>query len=154
MSENGATGLDGGSAPNGAVPPADDVNDDLDVQDDLDDGLDDVDESSTAGGSDSSLTVRTDYTGGITRLIAAGEIDASSANTFEAAANQAIDEQPTTIEIDLSGVEFIDSSGLRAIIALNNRAKEMNIDAALAGLSPAAQRVLEITGLIDTLKRR
>lgn len=122
--------------------------------DDPDDGFDDVDDDSTAGGTDSSLTVRTDYTGGITRLIAAGEIDASSANTFEAAANQAIDEQPSMIEIDLSGVEFIDSSGLRAIIALNNRAKEMNIDAALAGLSPAAQRVLEITGLIDTLKRR
>lgn len=128
---------------------------DNDPDDDMDADVDaDIDEARTAGGTDSSLTVRTDYTGGITRLIAAGEIDASSANTFEAAANQAIDEQPTMIEIDLSAVEFIDSSGLRAIIALNNRAKELGIDATLAGLSPAARRVLEITGLIDTLKRR
>ncbi len=108
----------------------------------------------TAGDADSSLTVRADYTGGITRLVASGEIDASSANTFEAAANQALDEHPSSIELDLSEVYFIDSSGLRAIIALNKRAKQMDIETVLDGLSPAAKRVLEITGLIDTIRRR
>jgi anti-sigma B factor antagonist len=99
------------------------------------------------------LTVQVVYDGSTTRLVANGEIDASSANTFEAAANQALAEAPTAIEIDLADVGFIDSSGLRAIISLSNRAKEQRVEISVTGLSAAARRVLEITGLIDTLRR-
>jgi anti-sigma B factor antagonist len=99
------------------------------------------------------LTVQVTYDAGTTRLTAIGEIDASSARTVEAAAQQAVAEQPAAIEIDLSAVEFIDSSGLRAIISLSNRAHERKIDCAVTGISAAARRVLEITGLIDTLRR-
>jgi anti-anti-sigma factor len=102
---------------------------------------------------DSTLTVQVTYDGGVTRLIAHGEIDASSANTFEAAANQALAEAPQAIEIDLAEVGFIDSSGLRAIIALSNRSREQRVAISVTGLSAAARRVLEITGLIDTLRR-
>jgi anti-anti-sigma factor len=102
---------------------------------------------------DSSLTVQVVYDGPVTRLVADGEIDASSANTFDAAANQALAERPPSIEVDLSEVGFIDSSGLRAIITLSNRAREQGIEVSVSGLSAAARRVLEITGLIDTLKR-
>lgn len=102
---------------------------------------------------DSSLTVSIVYDGSTTQLVAVGEIDSSSANTFEAAANQALAERPAAIEIDLADVSFIDSSGLRAIIALSNRSREHAIDMSVSGLSAAAQRVLEITGLIDTIRR-
>ena len=111
------------------------------------------DEGTIGQALDSSLTVQVVYDGPVTRLVAEGEIDASSANTFEAAANQALAERPSAIEIDLSGVGFIDSSGLRAIITLSNRAREQHIDVSISGLSAAAKRVLEITGLIDTLRR-
>ncbi|MCU1503173.1 MAG: anti-sigma factor antagonist [Ilumatobacteraceae bacterium] len=102
---------------------------------------------------DSTLTVQVFYDGGLTRLVANGEIDASSANTFEAAANQALAEAPSAIQIDLSDVGFIDSSGLRAIIGLSNRSRDQHVDLSVSGLSAAARRVLEITGLIDTLRR-
>ena len=102
---------------------------------------------------DSTLTVQVTYDGEVTRLLAAGEIDASSAHTFEAAATQALAEQPGCVEIDLAEVGFIDSSGLRSIISLSNRARERQIDVSITGMSAAAQRVLEITGLIDTLRR-
>ncbi len=102
---------------------------------------------------DSSLTVSIVYNGAITRLVAVGEIDASSANTFEAAANQALAERPEAIQIDLAAVSFIDSSGLRAIIALSNRANDQHVPCSVTGLSSAARRVLEITGLIDSLRR-
>ena len=103
---------------------------------------------------DSTLTVQVTYAGEITRLVASGEIDASSAHTFEAAATQALAEQPDCVEIDLTEVGFIDSSGLRSIIGLSNRARERQVDVAVTGMSAAARRVLEITGLIDTLRRR
>jgi len=102
---------------------------------------------------DSTLTVQVTYDGDVTRLTADGEIDASSAHTFEAAATQALAELPRCVEVDLAAVGFIDSSGLRSIISLSNRARERQVDVVLTGLSAAAQRVLEITGLIDTLRR-
>lgn len=102
---------------------------------------------------DSTLTVQVIYDGGVTRLLAAGEIDASSAHTFEAAATQALAEQPDCIEIDLGEVGFIDSSGLRSIITLSNRARERQVEVSVTGMSPAARRVLEITGLIEALRR-
>jgi len=113
---------------------------------------DDDDQPAGSATMDSSLTVSIVYEGSITRLVAVGEIDASSANTFEAAATQSLAERPPAIEIDLTDVSFIDSSGLRAIIALSNRAREHAIDISVSGLSAAARRVLEITGLIDTLR--
>jgi anti-anti-sigma factor len=112
----------------------------------------DGDEVADAG-SPSTLSVHVVYEDGITRLVATGEIDASSARTFETAARQALLEEPEAIEIDLTDVQFIDSSGLRAIVALSNRAKERRIPATVNGLSPAARRVLEVTGLIDSLRR-
>jgi anti-anti-sigma factor len=102
---------------------------------------------------DSTLTVQVTYHGDTTRLVAVGEIDASSAHTFEAAAMQALAEVPAQVEVDLGEVGFIDSSGLRAIITLSNRARERHADVVVTGLSMAARRVLEITGLIDTLRR-
>lgn len=102
---------------------------------------------------DSTLTVQVTYDNDVTRLAATGEIDASSAHTFEAAATQALAELPRCVEVDLGEVGFIDSSGLRAIISLSNRARERQVDVAVTGMSAAARRVLEITGLIDTLRR-
>ena len=103
--------------------------------------------------ADSTLTVQVTYDGAVTRLVAVGEIDASSAHTFEAAATQALAEQPGCVEIDLTDIGFIDSSGLRSIISLSNRARERQVEVAITGMSAAARRVLEITGLIDTLRR-
>jgi anti-sigma B factor antagonist len=103
--------------------------------------------------ADSTLTVQVLYDGRVTRLIAAGEIDASSAHTFDAAATQALAELPASVEVDLGDIGFIDSSGLRSIISLSNRARERQIDVTITGMSAAARRVLEITGLIDTLRR-
>ena len=50
-------------------------------------------------------------------------------------------------------MEFIDSSGLRSIVLLRNRARIEGIDLCATGLSPAAERILELTGLIDELRR-
>ena len=102
---------------------------------------------------DSTLTVQVTYHDDVTRLSAAGEIDASSAHTFEAAAVQAMAEQPRLVEVDLTEVGFIDSSGLRSIISLSNRARERQVEVTITGMSAATRRVLEITGLIDTLRR-
>jgi len=51
------------------------------------------------------------------------------------------------VSLDLTGVGFIDSSGLRAIVTTHQRLDEAGHRLVLTGVSDAVQRLLEITGL-------
>lgn len=57
------------------------------------------------------------------------------------------------VAIDISGVEFIDSSGLRAVIAAHVALAEAGHRLVLVGSSEPFDRLLEITGLDDQLHR-
>jgi anti-anti-sigma factor len=98
------------------------------------------------------LTMQVVHDATTTRIVPIGEIDVSSSNTFDAVAEQVVLSRPERIELDLTDVDFIDSSGLRSIVQLRKRAGFEGIDVVATGLSPAAERVLEITGLIDELR--
>ena len=76
-------------------------------------------------------------------LVAAGEIDSYTAPALA----QRLSAEPKILVLDLAGVSFIDSSGLRILI----EAHQSRIDAAssltLRSPSAAVQRLLEISGL-------
>lgn len=71
-------------------------------------------------------------------------IDAAVAIQFKDAMRQATDTGSPTIILDLSQVEFIDSSGLGAIVA---SMKHMGQDRSLvlAGLTPTVDKVFRLT---------
>ncbi len=74
-------------------------------------------------------------------LRVSGEIDAATAGEFELALAAAF--EPTEpLQVDLSGVPFMDSSGLRALLAVS-RVREITVSLA----SPAVRHVLELSGL-------
>ena len=85
-------------------------------------------------------------------LTVAGEFDATSAAVFDEAVEAALDGGARLMTLDLSDVSFLDSSGLRSVVNASNRITERGGRLAVAGLSGAAQRVLELTGLIDRLR--
>jgi anti-sigma B factor antagonist len=99
------------------------------------------------------LTMRVVHDQDVTRIAPIGEMDMSSANTFETVADQVVRAHPARIELDMSRVDFIDSTGLRSLLTLRHRAEIEGVDLVISGLSAAAQRVLELTGLIDELRR-
>ena len=71
-------------------------------------------------------------------------IDAAVAIEFKDAMRREIDGGPGTIILDLGQVEFIDSSGLGAIVAaLKHIGRDRCL--ALAELTPAVARVFELT---------
>lgn len=78
----------------------------------------------------------------------AGEIDASTAPALD----EAIRHLPIgkgAVVLDLSGVSFIDSSGLRVLISLAGRANDEGRSVVLRHPSPTVARLLEITGLAE-----
>jgi anti-anti-sigma regulatory factor len=56
--------------------------------------------------------------------------------------------------LDASAVTFLDSSGLRAIVRAGNALAERDGRLTCAGLSGAATKVLEISGLLEQLRDR
>ena len=81
------------------------------------------------------------------RISATGEVDAHTAPTLAAAIKRA----GTTVSLDLSGIEFVDSSGLRVLIDEHQRLADAG--GALTIVSPSAvvTRLFEISGVSDYL---
>jgi anti-anti-sigma factor len=78
-----------------------------------------------------------------------GEVDLATASELEAVVRSALEEAADGVVLDLAQLTFIDSSGLRALVALAKDAESRRKSLALRNLPRHAQRVLELTGLGD-----
>jgi anti-sigma B factor antagonist len=80
-----------------------------------------------------------------------GEIDFTSTGPVQATLNAMILPGGGTVVVDLSGVGFIDSSGLGALIGANRIAKERGTRLLLVGSAPV-RRLLQVTALDTVLE--
>jgi anti-anti-sigma factor len=99
-----------------------------------------------------SLQISSALEDGTVRVSLEGELDLSCARQLEARLT-AIDEQaPARVLIDLSALEFIDSSGLRMLLLADTRAREHGYELTLSAGPEPVQRVFEMTGALDILR--
>lgn len=98
-----------------------------------------VDKSSleAASASDDAATASSDA--------ATSGVEAMNEETADAAT------APVPVILELSGVGFLDSSGVGALVGAFKRARILNVGFALAAPSPRVRRVLEIAGLMRAL---
>ncbi|MBA2763659.1 MAG: STAS domain-containing protein [Thermoleophilaceae bacterium] len=95
-----------------------------------------------------TVSVRED--GSTATLGCQGEIDLSTVSILDAAlAEQRRPGQ--SIVIDLSGVEFMDSTGIKLLIEADALSRQDGHTVTFTNPSPAVSRVLEITGVRDHL---
>ncbi len=78
-----------------------------------------------------------------------GSLDLETAPSLRAALTQAADEGKNDIIVDLTQLEFLDSTGLGALIGAHRRALEHGGRLRLIVASGPIERLLNITGLID-----
>jgi anti-sigma B factor antagonist len=76
-----------------------------------------------------------------------GEVDLASAPQLRRGVYDLIDQGSQRIAIDLTDVDFMDSTGLGVLIGALKRLRESDGSLVLAGIKPAVSRVFEITGL-------
>jgi anti-sigma B factor antagonist len=57
------------------------------------------------------------------------------------------------VTLDLEGVDFLDSSGLRVILGASKKLSAQEGQLLIEGASSAVERVLEITGVIERLRQ-
>jgi anti-sigma B factor antagonist len=74
-----------------------------------------------------------------------GELDLTSAPVFERELRAVGETSPRRVVIDLSGLEFMDSTGLRALLLARERAQSDGHELALRRGPRQVQRVLELT---------
>lgn len=86
--------------------------------------------------------------GGCT-LTASGEVDIATVEEFLAVAGSCLESGSDLLEIDLSGVTFIDSSGLGALVRLRNEGAERDVRITLVAVPAKVARLLELTGLAE-----
>lgn len=79
-----------------------------------------------------------------------GDLDASTATDLQAALDQV--DPSSRVVIDLAGVSFIDSSGLRVLVQTHSRHQPPGGGLLLRAPSPTTVRLLEISGLLDHLQ--
>jgi anti-sigma B factor antagonist len=84
-------------------------------------------------------------------LTASGAFDTAATRQFDRTLDDAIGHGARLVTVDMVGVSFLDSSGVRSLVAGGKRLDELGGRMTVTGLSGAAQRVLEISGLIDRL---
>jgi anti-sigma B factor antagonist len=83
-----------------------------------------------------------------------GELDVASVSMLEATLADICAAGATEVVLDMAGVEFIDSSGLSAIVRGKRFCEEQNCDYSLTPAQRPAQAVFETTGVIDRLPFR
>jgi anti-sigma B factor antagonist len=89
--------------------------------------------------------------GGELRLLVRGDLDVAAADSLLADVARAVADEPArVIVLDLTDVEFIDSSGLRVLLEVHRG----HPSARLGPRSASVDRVLELTGTDDLLARR
>ncbi|MBV9469467.1 MAG: STAS domain-containing protein [Abitibacteriaceae bacterium] len=97
------------------------------------------------------LQLHTLSSNGTTIIAVAGEVELHSAAQLRAELLQACDKERPCIVIDLSGVNFMDSSGIGVIVGALKRARERGGTLSLVGPQPRVRRIFEITGLLSAL---
>lgn len=76
-----------------------------------------------------------------------GEVDLYTAPRLKEELSGLIQEGRSRIVVDLSGVEFLDSTGLGVLIGSLKRCREGDGELVLAGPNETTEKVLRITGL-------
>ncbi|HEY4895125.1 MAG TPA: STAS domain-containing protein [Solirubrobacteraceae bacterium] len=81
-----------------------------------------------------------------------GELDMASAPLLQSALEDAHLAAPEMVVLDLRRLQFVDSTGLRIILAARNRCRERGQELAVTRGSEQVERLLSVTGLSDHLQ--
>jgi anti-sigma B factor antagonist len=99
----------------------------------------------------SPFEVTIEEQGGTVLVRLAGELDISTATRLEEDLKRLEADGPALLVIDLSGLDFMDSTGLRLLIGADSRARQAGRRLVLVQGNEMVQRVLRLTRLDERL---
>lgn len=76
-----------------------------------------------------------------------GRLDSNSATVFEERLTQVIETEPVIV-LDMSGLSYVSSAGLRILLMAAKKCKANGRKLALCGLTPEVNMVFDISGFL------
>lgn len=98
------------------------------------------------------LTITAEFSDGLAVLALEGELDLASVGQVQEQLASAEARSAQRIVVDLDGLAFIDSTGLRTLIEADTSARERGAELWLRPGDPSIQRVFELTGTLGVLR--
>jgi len=86
-------------------------------------------------------------TGNIWDIIIKGEIDIYNSTQLKEKLSSLVQDKPIDLHINCSQLEYIDSTGLGALVAILKKAKQNNLNVTLSNLKPNVAKLFKITNL-------
>ncbi len=100
----------------------------------------------------SMLDLTTETDGAVVRLALQGELDIASAAAVERELERIESAAPATIVLDLRELAFMDSTGLRIVVAADARAQEHGRRLVIVRGPDAVQRIFHMTRIDERLE--
>jgi anti-anti-sigma factor len=97
------------------------------------------------------MEVTESQSGSATTLKIVGRVDSSVAKALEQKVRE-VTSRDGAIVVDLSGMHYVSSAGLRSFIILAKQAHAKNQTIALTGMSDEISEIFEISGLLELFK--
>jgi anti-sigma B factor antagonist len=101
--------------------------------------------------TDGMLAVRNEQQDGKTCVALRGELDLANASTAERELRTALETNRGQVVVDLSQLEFIDSTGIALIVSILSDPEDAARLSFVPAASTAVNRVLDLTGLSERL---
>jgi len=86
---------------------------------------------------------------GFTSLSIKGRLDAVTAAAAEAAINKTIDSGASNLVLDLTGLDYVSSAGLRVLLVTAKKLSRLNGKIILFGLQDTVKEVFTISGFLS-----
>jgi anti-anti-sigma factor len=97
------------------------------------------------------MEVTESRSGSTTTLKIVGRVDSSVAKALEQKVRE-VASRDDAIVVDLSGMHYVSSAGLRSFIILAKQAHAKNQTIALTGMSDEVSEIFDISGLLELFK--
>ena len=100
----------------------------------------------------SNLSIETDNTQNISVMKVKGRVDSETAPQFDSALSRLLNDNRNKIILNLQGVEFLSSAGLRAMVKALKDAQKSGGDVRLASVSQPIEVILRTVGMMQMFK--
>ncbi len=102
--------------------------------------------------SDERLSIEAKREGQRTVLCLRGELDLENARLLQRALETADVKEASTVLVDLRGLQFMDSTGLRELLTAHQRLQERGAELVVTGASVQVERLFSVTQVSKHLK--
>jgi len=98
------------------------------------------------------MEIKTDQTDNYTKIAIIGRVDTVTAAQLEKAIQSVLENEPKSIIMDCTELDYISSSGLRVFLILQKKMVVKNARLSLFGLNPNIKEIFDISGFSTIFK--